>query len=65
MSLSLRGVVLVFQCSERHAICLDCFRRYCETRLNERQFVYHPVIGYSLPCAGELKDHQIQLYAHT
>ncbi|XP_035770735.1 E3 ubiquitin-protein ligase parkin [Neolamprologus brichardi] len=45
------GVVLVFQCSERHVICLDCFQRYCQTRLNDRQFVYHPVIGYSLPCA--------------
>ncbi|XP_071371032.1 E3 ubiquitin-protein ligase parkin, partial [Centroberyx affinis] len=44
-------VVLVFQCAERHVICLDCFHRYCLTRLNERQFVHHPVIGYSLPCA--------------
>uniref|UniRef100_A0A3Q3QSW6 RING/Ubox-like zinc-binding domain-containing protein n=1 Tax=Monopterus albus TaxID=43700 RepID=A0A3Q3QSW6_MONAL len=46
-------VVLVFQCPKRHVICLDCFRRYCETRLNERQFVHHPEIGYSLPCAGD------------
>ncbi|XP_075993324.1 E3 ubiquitin-protein ligase parkin isoform X2 [Genypterus blacodes] len=45
-------VVVVFQCLDRHVICLDCFRRYCQTRLNERQFVHHPVIGYSLPCAG-------------
>lgn len=50
---SLRDVVLVFQCPERHVICLNCFHRYCQTRLNERQFVHHPVIGYSLPCAGE------------
>lgn len=52
-SLSFRDVVLVFQCRERHVICLDCFHRYCQTRLNERQFVYNPVTGYSLPCAGE------------
>lgn len=51
--LSFRGVVLVFQCSERHVICLDCFRLYCQSRLNERQFVHHAAIGYSLPCAGE------------
>ncbi|XP_028279605.1 E3 ubiquitin-protein ligase parkin isoform X2 [Parambassis ranga] len=44
-------VVVVFQCSERHVICLDCFHRYCQTRLNERQFIHHPEIGCSLPCA--------------
>uniref|UniRef100_A0A3B3UPQ7 RING/Ubox-like zinc-binding domain-containing protein n=1 Tax=Poecilia latipinna TaxID=48699 RepID=A0A3B3UPQ7_9TELE len=47
----IRDVVLVFQCSDRHVICLDCFQRYCQTRLNERQFIYDAVIGYSLPCA--------------
>lgn len=45
-------VVLVFQCSERHVICLDCFREYSQTRLSERQFVQDPNIGYSLPCAA-------------
>lgn len=54
LSLSLRDVVLVFQCLERHVICLECFRHYCQVRVNERQFVYDPAIGYSLPCAGEL-----------
>ncbi|XDV50871.1 hypothetical protein PO909_019862 [Leuciscus waleckii] len=29
--------VLVFQCAERHVICLDCFHLYCVTRLNERR----------------------------
>lgn len=53
LSRSLRDVVLVFQCSDRHVICLDCFHRYCQTRLNERQFIYQSLIGYSLPCAGE------------
>ncbi|KAM6915823.1 E3 ubiquitin-protein ligase parkin [Xenentodon cancila] len=57
-------VVLVFQCSERHVICLDCFRRYCQTRLNERQFVYHPVIGYSLPCAAGCEDSLIRELHH-
>uniref|UniRef100_A0AAY5K7T5 E3 ubiquitin-protein ligase parkin n=1 Tax=Esox lucius TaxID=8010 RepID=A0AAY5K7T5_ESOLU len=44
--------VLVFQCLDRHVVCLDCFHLYCVTRLNERQFVHHPDIGYSLPCAA-------------
>ncbi|GAA6110423.1 E3 ubiquitin-protein ligase parkin isoform X6 [Tachysurus ichikawai] len=43
--------VLVSQCAERHVICLDCFHMYCVTRLNERQFIHDPVLGYSLPCA--------------
>ncbi|XP_004575395.2 E3 ubiquitin-protein ligase parkin isoform X2 [Maylandia zebra] len=58
------GVVLVFQCSERHVICLDCFQRYCQTRLNDRQFVYHPVIGYSLPCAVGCDDSLIKEVHH-
>lgn len=57
-------VVLVFQCSDRHVICLDCFRRYCQTRLNERQFVYDPVIGYSLPCAAGCEDSLIRELHH-
>ncbi|KAI3363553.1 hypothetical protein L3Q82_012176, partial [Scortum barcoo] len=57
-------LVLVFQCSERHVICLDCFRRYCQTRLNERQFVHHPVIGYTLPCAAGCVDSLIKELHH-
>ncbi|KAK9535277.1 hypothetical protein VZT92_007667 [Zoarces viviparus] len=57
-------VVLVFQCSERHVICLDCFHVYCQTRLNERQFVSHPVIGYSLPCAAGCTDSLIKELHH-
>ncbi|XP_054483181.1 E3 ubiquitin-protein ligase parkin-like, partial [Anoplopoma fimbria] len=58
------AVVLVFQCSERHVICLDCFHGYCRTRLNERQFVSHPVIGYSLPCAAGCVDSLIKESHH-
>ncbi|XP_034040789.1 E3 ubiquitin-protein ligase parkin isoform X2 [Thalassophryne amazonica] len=57
-------VILVFQCAERHVICLDCFRQYCQTRLNERQFVHHPIIGYSLPCAAGCGDSLIQELHH-
>ncbi|XP_023818842.1 E3 ubiquitin-protein ligase parkin [Oryzias latipes] len=58
------GVVLVFQCSERHVICLDCFRLYCQSRLNERQFVHHAAIGYSLPCAAGCEDSLIKELHH-
>ncbi|XP_029283026.1 E3 ubiquitin-protein ligase parkin-like, partial [Cottoperca gobio] len=57
-------VVLVFQCSERHVICLDCFLRYCETRLSERQFVNHAEVGYSLPCAAGCVDSLIKELHH-
>ncbi|XP_047208420.1 E3 ubiquitin-protein ligase parkin isoform X3 [Girardinichthys multiradiatus] len=57
-------VVLVFQCSDRHVICLDCFHRYCQSRLNERQFVYNPVIGYSLPCAAGCENSLIKELHH-
>lgn len=53
ISVSCRSPVLVFQCAERHVICLECFHLYCVTRLNERQFVHEPLVGYSLPCAGK------------
>nr|KAF6341890.1 parkin RBR E3 ubiquitin protein ligase [Myotis myotis] len=49
----IRSPVLVFQCNHRHVICLDCFHLYCVTRLNDRQFVHDPQLGYSLPCVGK------------
>nr|XP_008527884.1 PREDICTED: E3 ubiquitin-protein ligase parkin-like [Equus przewalskii] len=48
----IRSPVLVFQCNYRHVMCLDCFHLYCVTRLNDRQFVHDPELGYSLPCVG-------------
>lgn len=55
--------MLVFQCAERHVICLECFHLYCVTRLNERQFIQEPLVGYSLPCAGKHTSsvHQCEL----
>lgn len=50
-----RSPVLVFQCMHRHVICLDCFHLYCVTMLNDRQFIYDPDLGYSLPCVGKLQ----------
>ncbi|XP_013400387.1 E3 ubiquitin-protein ligase parkin isoform X2 [Lingula anatina] len=42
--------VLVFPCLEGHSMCLDCFRIYCQTKLNDRDFIQHPELGYTLPC---------------
>ncbi|CAM4725179.1 unnamed protein product [Leuciscus chuanchicus] len=56
--------VLVFQCAERHVICLDCFHLYCVTRLNERQFIQEPLVGYSLPCAAGCPDSLIREVHH-
>uniref|UniRef100_A0A8C7SQU9 Parkin RBR E3 ubiquitin protein ligase n=1 Tax=Oncorhynchus mykiss TaxID=8022 RepID=A0A8C7SQU9_ONCMY len=56
--------VLVSQCPDRHVICLDCFHMYCVTRLNERQFIHHPDVGYSLPCAAGCPDSLITELHH-
>ncbi|XP_033861240.2 E3 ubiquitin-protein ligase parkin isoform X1 [Acipenser ruthenus] len=56
--------VLVFQCLDRHVICLDCFHLYCVTRLNDRQFVHDPQIGYSLPCAVGCPDSLLKELHH-
>lgn len=56
--------VLVFQCAERHVICLECFHLYCVTRLNERQFIHEPLVGYSLPCAAGCADSLIKEIHH-
>ncbi|KAI0210323.1 E3 ubiquitin-protein ligase parkin [Lamellibrachia satsuma] len=42
--------VLVFPCATGHALCLDCFRTYCITKLNSRAFTHLDDIGYSLEC---------------
>ncbi|XP_053357343.1 E3 ubiquitin-protein ligase parkin isoform X2 [Clarias gariepinus] len=56
--------VLVAQCAERHVICLDCFHMYCVSRLNERQFIHDPAVGYSLPCAARCPDSLIKEVHH-
>ncbi|NP_001017635.1 E3 ubiquitin-protein ligase parkin [Danio rerio] len=56
--------VLVFQCAERHVICLECFHLYCVSRLNERQFTQETLLGYSLPCAAGCPDSLIKEVHH-
>ncbi|XP_049708545.1 E3 ubiquitin-protein ligase parkin isoform X3 [Elephas maximus indicus] len=59
-----RSPVLVFQCDYRHVICLDCFHLYCVTRLNDRQFVHDPQLGYSLPCVAGCPNSLIKELHH-
>ncbi|XP_053687670.1 E3 ubiquitin-protein ligase parkin [Sabethes cyaneus] len=42
--------VIVFPCEAGHVTCLECFRQYCVSRLLERQFVEHPLGGFTLQC---------------
>lgn len=44
--------VLVFPCPSAHAICVTCFESYCLHQLNNRQFVEHDTVGYTLSCPG-------------
>ncbi|KAM5324315.1 1-acyl-sn-glycerol-3-phosphate acyltransferase delta isoform 1-T3 [Glossophaga mutica] len=60
----IRSPVLVFQCNARHVICLDCFHLYCVTRLNDRQFVHDPQLGYSLPCVAGCPNSLIKELHH-
>ncbi|KAL2792879.1 E3 ubiquitin-protein ligase parkin isoform 2 [Daubentonia madagascariensis] len=59
-----RSPVLVFQCNYRHVICLDCFHLYCVTRLNDRQFVHDPQLGYTLPCVAGCPNSLIKELHH-
>ncbi|XP_048391634.1 E3 ubiquitin-protein ligase parkin isoform X2 [Stegostoma tigrinum] len=56
--------VLIFPCVDRHVICLDCFHLYCVTRLNDRQFIHDPKLGYSLPCVAGCPNSLIKEVHH-
>ncbi|XP_059177664.1 E3 ubiquitin-protein ligase parkin-like isoform X2 [Physella acuta] len=56
--------VLIFPCVPGHVICLECFRQYCSTCLNDRRFVEHPVHGYTLPCPVGCENSHIEETHH-
>ncbi|XP_049516696.1 E3 ubiquitin-protein ligase parkin-like isoform X4 [Dermacentor silvarum] len=60
--LDISQLVLVFKCA--HVICLDCFRAYCHSRLDERGFVQHPTLGWTLPCPVGCADSLIEESHH-
>ena len=56
--------VVVFECEDRHVICIECFQSYCKSRLNERQYVLDDALGYTLPCAVGCEDSRIRETRH-
>lgn len=56
--------VLVFPCASGHVTCLDCFRQYCSSRLMDRQFMFHPDIGWTLNCPAGCDDSFIEEIHH-
>jgi len=58
------STVFVFDCASTHVMCLDCYKTYCLTRLNDRQFTYTEKDGYTLPCAAGCEDSYIQETHH-
>ena len=42
--------VFVFECEDRHVVCLECLGTYVKTRLNERQLVADKDLGYTIGC---------------
>ncbi|XP_071493092.1 E3 ubiquitin-protein ligase parkin-like [Diadema antillarum] len=48
--------VLVFPCAASHTMCLECFSQYCRLGLDERRFIHHSEVGYTLPCPAGCMD---------
>eukprot|EP00118_Oscarella_pearsei_P018427 m.188772 g.188772 ORF g.188772 m.188772 type:complete len:449 (+) comp39394_c0_seq7:67-1413(+) len=56
--------VLVFPCPSMHVMCIECFRMYCITKLNDRQFIETPRHGYTLSCPAGCEDSHIHEVHH-
>ena len=56
--------VVVFECGDRHVICVDCFTAYGNSKLNERQFVLDKEHGYTLPCPASCESSLITETRH-
>uniref|UniRef100_T1JC78 E3 ubiquitin-protein ligase parkin n=1 Tax=Strigamia maritima TaxID=126957 RepID=T1JC78_STRMM len=56
--------VVVFPCESAHVICVECFKLYCYSRLNERQFVQDKQFGYTLPCPAACQNSLIEETHH-
>ncbi|XP_035207973.1 E3 ubiquitin-protein ligase parkin-like, partial [Stegodyphus dumicola] len=53
-------VILVFPCADGHVICIECFRLYCISRLNERRFIQNEAVGYTIDCPAGCTDSLIK-----
>ena len=56
--------VIVFDCLDRHVICVDCFTTYVMSRLNERQLVLDEKMGYTLGCPVNCANSLVAEHKH-
>ncbi|XP_052242320.1 E3 ubiquitin-protein ligase parkin-like [Dreissena polymorpha] len=42
--------ILVYPCPDQHVVCIDCFKVYAQTSLDQRTFIEDQEVGYSLSC---------------
>ena len=54
----------MFDCPDKHTLCLDCFMQYCEVQLTDRQFEEHPSVGYTLRCPAKCEGSEIKESHH-
>ncbi|ODN04682.1 E3 ubiquitin-protein ligase parkin [Orchesella cincta] len=45
-----KDISFVFTCENAHSTCVDCFKQYALTKINQRDYVQDSVIGYTLGC---------------
>ena len=57
-------IVFVFNCPDRHVLCLDCFYQYCDVELQNRQFEEDREAGYTLRCPAKCDGSQIKESHH-
>jgi parkin len=56
--------VLIFPCKSGHCICLDCFKLYCESKIQDRSFTSDLNHGYSLSCPVNCENSLIKDLQH-
>lgn len=60
----IRDTVVVFDCPDKHTLCLDCFVEYCDVQLQDRQFEEHRSVGYTLKCPAKCEGSEIKESHH-
>ena len=56
--------MVVFDCPDKHTLCLDCFMQYCEVELQNRQFEEHREVGYTVRCPAKCEGSHIKESHH-
>lgn len=54
----IKDIIFLFKCG--HTICLECFKFYCESKLNSRELDLVGNIGYTLNCVFDCTDSYIE-----